>query len=67
MQCVLLEAADYCRDIGAIFTETSALNAAGVNQLFTDISKCQLHPCFPVQLRLIFLNVVSARTVILYF
>ncbi|XP_067948067.1 ras-related protein Rab-22A-like [Watersipora subatra] len=33
------EAADYCSQVGAIFIETSALTAAGVNQLFTDISE----------------------------
>ena len=37
--CCVLDAEDYCSQIGAIFTETSALSAVGVNQLFTDISK----------------------------
>ena len=33
------DAQQYCDEIGAIFLETSALTAAGVNQLFTDISE----------------------------
>ena len=44
---VLADAEEYCREIGAVFTETSALTAAGVTQLFTDISKttyiCSIH------------------------
>jgi len=33
------EAAKYCEEIGAIFLETSALTATGVNKIFTDISE----------------------------
>ncbi|KAF6037946.1 RAB22A [Bugula neritina] len=33
------EAAEYCSQLGAIFTETSALTAIGVNELFTNISQ----------------------------
>jgi len=33
------DAKQYCDEIGAIFLETSALTAAGVNELFSDISE----------------------------
>lgn len=34
-----VDAKQYCDEIGAIFLETSALTASGVNELFTDISE----------------------------
>lgn len=36
---ILIEAEAYCKDIDAIFLETSALTAVGVNELFTHISE----------------------------
>jgi len=36
---ICIEAAEYCSQLGAIFTETSALTAIGVNELFTNISE----------------------------
>jgi len=36
---IYIEAAEYCSQLGAIFTETSALTAIGVNELFTNISE----------------------------
>lgn len=35
-----LDARKFCDDIGAVFLETSALTAVGVNTLFQQISKC---------------------------